>query len=246
MRTFVLGDIHGRLKALQQVFERANFDFDNDKVIFIGDIVDRGTRPFECIEFFDKVKHKVFIKGNHDLSLEDYIKTGYDYFHGEHGSLITIVQWQSLEVERKRKVEKFLNEMVYYYIDEKNRLFVHGGFDRDLPLEAQIDETIIHALCWNRTLWQKAICCKDDVKLKTIDKFSEIFIGHTPTTNWFKNEKKTPGGLIIGSQPITTPMNYGGVWNLDTGAGFSDGKLTMMDIETKEFFQSDLIEHLKD
>ena len=35
-------------------------------------------------------------------------------------------------------------------------------------------------------------------------------------------------------------MNAVNVWNLDTGAGFY-GKLTILDIETKEFWQSDVV-----
>ena len=43
---------------------------------------------------------------------------------------------------------------------------------------------------------------------------------------------------------ITYPMNSGGVWNLDTGAGYSYGKLSIMNIDTKQIFQSDLIEKI--
>lgn len=38
-------------------------------------------------------------------------------------------------------------------------------------------------------------------------------------------------------------MNRCNVWNLDTGSGFS-GKLTIMDIDTKEFWQSDFVREL--
>jgi serine/threonine protein phosphatase 1 len=33
------------------------------------------------------------------------------------------------------------------------------------------------------------------------------------------------------------------VWNIDTGAGWS-GKLTIMNVDTKEYWQSDLISEL--
>ena len=38
---------------------------------------------------------------------------------------------------------------------------------------------------------------------------------------------------------ITVPMNRCNVWNLDTGAGYR-GKLTIMDIDSKEYWQSDM------
>ncbi|PCI00020.1 MAG: serine/threonine protein phosphatase, partial [Flavobacteriaceae bacterium] len=52
-------------------------------------------------------------------------------------------------------------------------------------------------------------------------------IGHTATTRY---------GEIL-------PINGGNLWNLDTGAAFY-GKLTGMDVETKAFFQSDVVMEL--
>ena len=55
----------------------------------------------------------------------------------------------------------------------------------------------------------------------------EVYLGHTSVTNW----------------TLTTPYKAGQVWNLDTGAGF-DGKLTLLDINTKEYWQSDNVKTL--
>jgi serine/threonine protein phosphatase 1 len=52
--------------------------------------------------------------------------------------------------------------------------------------------------------------------------YNEMFIGHTPT-------------LHLG---IKEPVNKANIWNLDTGAAFM-GSLTIMDVDNKEFWQSD-------
>ena len=39
-RRIVCGDIHGAHLALLQCLERSNFDFENDTLILIGDVVD--------------------------------------------------------------------------------------------------------------------------------------------------------------------------------------------------------------
>jgi serine/threonine protein phosphatase 1 len=52
--------------------------------------------------------------------------------------------------------------------------------------------------------------------------YHEIYIGHTPVTK-------------IGK---TVPVHKACVWNMDTGAAFM-GPLTIMDVDTKEFWQSD-------
>lgn len=39
------------------------------------------------------------------------------------------------------------------------------------------------------------------------------------------------------------PTNACNIWNLDTGGGF-EGKITIMNVDTKEYFQSDLCKDL--
>ena len=49
-RTLAIGDIHGGLKALKQVLERANVN-ENDKLIFLGDYVDGWSESSQVIQF---------------------------------------------------------------------------------------------------------------------------------------------------------------------------------------------------
>ena len=62
--------------------------------------------------------------------------------------------------------------------------------------------------------------------------YDNIFVGHT-TTEVFKKK----------GVPITEPLHMCNVWMIDTGAGWN-GKLTIMDINTKKYWQSDLAEDL--
>ena len=55
----------------------------------------------------------------------------------------------------------------------------------------------------------------------------DIFVGHTTTEIY----------------NTLQPIHVCNVWNIDTGAGWS-GKLTIMDIDTKEYWQSDLSKDL--
>jgi len=81
---------------------------------------------------------------------------------------------------------------------------------------------------WDRTLWQHALNCqKYDEQFSIRTHFNEIYIGHTPTTKSNSDQ----------------PMNIFNVHNLDTGAG-KTGRLTIMDIDTKDFWQSDLTSEL--
>lgn len=62
---------------------------------------------------------------------------------------------------------------------------------------------------------------------KRLKLFNEIYIGHAPTLHY----------------DVEAPMNAINVWNLDTGVAYY-GKLSIMDIETKQFWQSDPVSSL--
>ena len=67
-RTLVIGDIHGGLRALHQIFERAVVS-KNDTLIFLGDYVDGWSQSPQVIDFLIELsQHQkcIFIKGNHD------------------------------------------------------------------------------------------------------------------------------------------------------------------------------------
>jgi serine/threonine protein phosphatase 1 len=50
MSTFAIGDIHGNLIGLRQCIERCQFNYDNDTLIQLGDVIDGGEYVYECIE----------------------------------------------------------------------------------------------------------------------------------------------------------------------------------------------------
>ncbi len=71
MRTFVLGDVHGRIEALKEVLEKSKFKYKKDKLIVLGDIVDGGYDTYQVVEKLLKIKKLVFIIGNHDCADKD-------------------------------------------------------------------------------------------------------------------------------------------------------------------------------
>ena len=51
MRTLVIGDIHGALKALKQCLKKSAYNDREDKLIFLGDYVDGWPESAELIEY---------------------------------------------------------------------------------------------------------------------------------------------------------------------------------------------------
>jgi len=65
MKVLILSDIHANYPALEAVL---NTEKDYDKLIFLGDVVDYGPHPKECLEFI-KNKADYYVIGNHDNAL---------------------------------------------------------------------------------------------------------------------------------------------------------------------------------
>ncbi|MGU0202552.1 metallophosphoesterase, partial [Acinetobacter baumannii] len=48
-KLYAVGDIHGCYNLLMNRLKEIGFDFDNDLLVAVGDLVDRGTQNLECI-----------------------------------------------------------------------------------------------------------------------------------------------------------------------------------------------------
>jgi serine/threonine protein phosphatase 1 len=232
-RSLVIGDIHGGLKAVHQVFERALVSKE-DLLIFLGDYVDGWSESSMVLDYMLKLEQQqdcIFIKGNHDVWCEEWLRTGNaNSVWLMHGGAETIQSYAGVDHTKKMVHLQFLERMPYYYIDDNNRLFIHAGFT---SMHGPQKEFHNSNFSWDRTLWEMALTVdpsitKDSLLFpKRLKLFSEIYIGHTPTLYYDE----------------TIPMRGCNVWNIDTGAAFS-GKLTVMDIDTKQFWQSDPVQRL--
>lgn len=49
-RDFVIGDLHGCFDELMLLMQHVRFDMTVDRLIAVGDLVDRGPRPRDCLE----------------------------------------------------------------------------------------------------------------------------------------------------------------------------------------------------
>ncbi|NVJ96912.1 MAG: metallophosphoesterase [Alphaproteobacteria bacterium] len=69
-RDFLLGDVHGELDAFLAELKRVKFDYRCDRVISVGDLIDRGPKSYECL----KLLYEPWFfatRGNHETMLLD-------------------------------------------------------------------------------------------------------------------------------------------------------------------------------
>ena len=227
-KTFVIGDIHGALKALIQVLERAEVK-ESDTLIFLGDYVDGWSQSPEVISYLIQLKSThncVFLRGNHDELCFRWLKYGESndtwLFHGGQAS---VDAYSRIPLNIINIHLHFFQNLDNYYIDNDNRLYVHAGFTNHNGVKQEYFEKMLY---WDRSLWEMVLAMDKDLKKgdkfypRRLTHYKEIFIGHTALSRIEKS----------------TPFNAMNVWNVDTGAAHKN-PLTIMDVETKEFWQSD-------
>lgn len=250
MRTFVMGDIHGNYDALLQCLEKSEFNKNADRLIQLGDVVDGGHNSFKCVEELLTIKNLIAIRGNHDDWFREFIETSYHPCQWNMGGKATALSY--LKEKGKEKLirkshhgyktgldpkdipeshRRFFSSQVPWYIDKDNNCFVHAGFDRHNCFEGQ--RTELYFL--DRELWSDALIhlaeelynqAKEPFYIKTT--FNSIFLGHTSTLHW----------------NMDRPTKAGNIYNLDTGAG-KRGKLTIMNVQTKQWFQSEIFQTIE-
>ena len=234
MKRFVIADIHGRLEALKQVLEDSYFDYEKDKLIVLGDIVDGGYNTAQVVDELLKITHLVFILGNHDDWFMKHMSNGWaEEIWLQQGGANTLKSYGA-EVKESEFISEqsyvntedmnvpvthqdFFNNSLLYY-EEDDMLFVHGGINPNKHILEQKRLTLL----WDRDLIHHFRVGK------SVPEYKKIFIGHTTTQH-----------IGTGSEePIIIKNKHTSLYCMDCGAGWN-GKLALLDIDTDEYWLSD-------
>jgi serine/threonine protein phosphatase 1 len=218
---------------LRQVIERVELD-SGDRLIFLGDYVDGWSETPQVIDYLIELTGRfecVFIIGNHDMWCVEWLcglEPDPNWLY--HGGQATVDSYRGVSEDHRLRHILFFERMRPYHEDEHRRLFIHAGFS---SLHGPAKEHFPSNYFWDRTLWEMALIADNRISTKSLFYpkrlmlYDEIYIGHTPTTNYGED----------------MPMHRCNVWNIDTGAAF-DGRITVMDIDSKRYWQSDIVQSL--
>jgi len=209
LRTLAIGDIHGCRQALERLVSLVALQPD-DRLIFLGDYVDRGADTKGVIDWIlaEREKREVItLRGNHEVmmmeSREDWPKFG--AWQGFGGQETLVSYGEALADDWVELVPvahwNFLESTVPCH-ETETHLFVHGCLAHDLPPDEQPDDY----LYWMRVYDQKPH-----------QSGKKVICGHA---------SQKSGEIYVSKHAVcidTWPM---GKW------------LTCLDVDTEEFWQA--------
>ena len=208
-KIFAIGDIHGCRSYLEELIAKIKIDPHEDRIVFIGDYVDRGPDVRGVVELILSLKHQyklICLIGNHERLLLDYYDYGYNRdLWLANGGIQTIDTYGTTSNGKKLAIPrdhlKFFRSLQPYY-ETEDTIFVHAGLKPGVPL---IEQNMID-LVWIR----------EDFIHSSHDFGKRVIFGHTPQ----------PG------EPYIDPYKIG----IDTGAVYG-GKLTCLELPDIKFYQ---------
>ena len=78
MNYFIIGDVHGCYHTLREMLDN-HWDSDSEKLVLLGDYVNKGKHTFAVLEFLIDLEQKsagnmVILKGNNEYLFEEYYR----------------------------------------------------------------------------------------------------------------------------------------------------------------------------
>ena len=176
MRILAISDIHGSYYNLIELLKKVDYDPCKDKLILLGDYVDRGPKSMETLFLIDKLVKDgaIALIGNHDSMFLDLIENDgiddaiYNQYYYQLGTFKTILDYKRLSLKEKNEIKIILKNLLPYYELDKY-IFVHAGINSKIKLEKNRFQDII----WLREEFYNNKGYDDKI----------IIFGHTPTCN---------------------------------------------------------------
>ena len=162
-KLFVVSDIHGHYTPLKEALAEAGFDPNNDEHLLIccGDYFDRGNENVQVLQFFERLPHKILLRGNHEDMLLKLLHTGrllpHHYINGTmstlqnfFGKYLIDPTDDSIDFSGKTRTVDRLYEFIESTVDHyetEHFVFVHGWLPETYP-NATTDD-------WAKARWYK-------------------------------------------------------------------------------------------
>ena len=121
MATYLIGDVQGCFDSLQALLAKISFDPQKDRLGFVGDLINRGPKSLETLDFILSLKNPLIVLGNHDLHFLALYFLGASHFHHISHTLNDV-----LNSSHCKKYSDFLLTQPFLYCEDTFAM-VHAG-----------------------------------------------------------------------------------------------------------------------
>lgn len=214
MKIDVIGDIHGCLDELKDLFNELGYQWENDIPyhpegripVFVGDLTDRGPQSIDTILFVYQLviqeQKAKYVPGNHCNKL-------YRFFLGnnvkqKHGLETTVAEYEALLPKEQKQVKHhfmtlYENTGLYLELPDANAIIAHAGIREDL-------------------------IGKHNNKVKTFvlygDITGEFHENGMPVRRDWARDYQGDRWIVYGHTPVKEPRFVNKTVNIDTGCVF--------------------------
>mgnify|MGYP006185434621 CR=1 FL=1 len=182
-KLWAVGDIHGCYNLLMNRLNEIGFDFENDLLVAVGDLVDRGTQNEECVSLIDELWF-TSVKGNHeDLVIMGDVNRSYFNCHIQNGG-----EWfYDLDYQVQREIIKKLKTLpIALEISHKGKKFgfVHGHIEQndwDEFKETFTQEPTAFRDPSELAMWGRDRLDEENQQYTHVSGIDAVIMGHTVT-----------------------------------------------------------------
>lgn len=182
-KVWAVGDIHGCYNLLMTRLKEIGFDFENDLLVAVGDLVDRGTQNIECIELLSKPWF-TSVRGNHeDLCIGGLHNESYKRCHVANGG-----EWfYMLDGQAMYNIAKTFAELpVVLEISHNGKKFgfVHGHIEQnnwDEFKETFTQEPTAFRDPSELAMWGRERLNDENLQYTHVSGVNAVIMGHTVT-----------------------------------------------------------------
>jgi len=208
-RTYVIGDVHGCIDELRELVGLLNLT-STDRLIFIGDLIDRGPNSVEVVRQVTRWSKEMEVKlilGNHEEKFLRYLK------HVQEGSgnekkMTGIEEFPALHHALNDSEIEFLHQSYFsLYLPEYNVMLVHGGLwgNMHFPMPKTYTYDSVHSK------FGKDLILLTKVRyLNSLGKFVSLGSENAQDQFWAEQYNGDYGHVYFGHQPFfgTSPKQY--------------------------------------
>jgi len=220
-KTIIVGDIHGCIDELNELIEKVNYDPKTDRLILLGDLVDRGPDSVAVVRRARELGLEC-VMGNHEHKFVKWFRS--------QGSRVDVYDRRDYYANLDdQDINYIMNMPTAIELDDV--IIVHAGLKPGIPLSSQSKDDMMYLRYTDDN--------RKFISLKKINKLGKEAVGAKYWTEFWTGPKSVVYGHNVYSfdEPLIEKRGSDVTcYGIDTGCCFG-GHLTALIWETKEIIQ---------